>query len=234
MERPAVTLSRRTVLPVIAMTIIVLASNIAVQFPVQGTLGPLSLADLLTWGAFVYPFAFIVTDVNNRLFGPAAARRVVYLGFAAAVASSILLPPILHRLGLTPFETEAGRLLRIALASGTAFLVAQLLDILVFNRLRRLSWWKAPLASGILGTILDTLVFFSVAFAPVFLILGPNEPFALESAPLFGLLALDAPRWVSWALGDFGVKLVIAVFGLVPYRVVVNAFLPYREAPAAA
>ncbi|WP_182085152.1 queuosine precursor transporter [Aureimonas sp. ME7] len=228
------TLSRRYVLPVIAMTIIVLLSNIAVQFPVEGQVGALSLADLLTWGAFVYPFAFIVTDVNNRLFGPAMARRVVYLGFAAAVLSSIVFPPILHRLGLTPFETEAGRLLRIALASGSAFLVAQLLDILVFNRLRRLSWWKAPLASGIAGTILDTLVFFSLAFAPVFVLLGPNEPFALESAPLLGLFALEAPRWLSWALGDFGVKLTIAIFGLVPYRVAINAFLPYRDAPAVA
>ncbi len=222
-------LSRRYVLPVIAMTIIVLLSNIAVQFPVQGEVGRLQLADLLTWGAFVYPFAFIVTDVNNRLFGPAMARRVVYLGFLMAVASSILFPPILYRLGLVAFETEAGRLLRIALASGTAFLMAQLLDILVFDRLRRLSWWKAPLASGVLGTILDTLVFFSVAFAPIFLLLGPNEPFALEAAPLLGLLSVEAPRWVSWALGDFGVKLAIAVFGLVPYRVAVNAFLPYRE-----
>lgn len=227
-----VTFSRRYVLPVIAMTIIVLFSNVSVQFPVQGEIGPLKLADLLTWGAFVYPFAFIVTDVNNRLYGPSMARRVVYLGFCLAVVSSVLFPPILYRLGLVPFETEAGRLLRIALASGTAFLMAQLLDILVFNRLRLMSWWKAPLASGILGTVLDTLTFFTVAFAPLFVFLGPNDAFSLEHAPLFGLLPVEAPRWLSWALGDFGVKLTIAIFGLVPYRVVINSVLPYRDTQA--
>jgi len=225
------TLPRRYILPVLAMTLIVLASNIAVQFPVAGQVGPLSLGDLLTWGAFVYPFAFIVTDINNRLFGPAMARRVVYAGFAAAIVSSIVFPPLLHAWGLVPFGLETGRLVRIALASGTAFLFAQLLDIVVFNRLRRRSWWKAPLASGVGGTILDTAIFFSLAFAPIFLFLGPNEPFALEAAPLFGVLPVEAARWVSWALGDFTVKLAVAVFGLVPYRVVINAFLPYRDAP---
>lgn len=223
----------RYVLPVIAMTIIVLVSNIAVQFPFQGEIGTFQLGDLLTWGAFVYPFAFIVTDLNNRIYGPGMARRVVYLGFALAVLSSIVFPPILYDLGLVAFETQTGRLVRIALASGSAFLVAQLLDILVFNRLRRLSWWKAPMASGIAGTILDTLVFFSLAFAPAFVFLGPNEPFGLESAPLLGLFALEAPRWVSWALGDFCVKLLVALFGLVPYRIVLNAVLPYRETAAA-
>ncbi|WP_062016623.1 queuosine precursor transporter [Aureimonas sp. AU4] len=226
--------SRRLVAPVIAMTIIVLLSNIAVQFPVHATVGSLELANLLTWGAFVYPFAFIVTDVNNRVFGPAVARRVVYSGFAAAIVSSIVLPPILYRIGLVPFETEPGRLLRIALASGSAFLAAQLLDILVFNRLRRRSWWKAPLASGIAGTILDTVIFFSIAFAPLFLLLGPGDEFAAQGAPLLGVLPADVPRWVSWAIGDFGVKLLIAVFGLVPYRIAINAILPYRDAPPVA
>lgn len=227
-------LPRHYVLPVLAMTLIVLASNIAVQFPVQGTVGALSLGDILTWGAFVYPFAFIVTDINNRLYGPLMARRVVYGGFATAIAASIVLPPLLFQLGVIPFGLEAGRLVRIALASGMAFLVAQLVDILVFNRLRRKSWWKAPMASGVAGTIIDTLLFFSIAFAPLFVVLGPNDGFALEGAPLLGVFTgTDAPRWLSWALGDFAVKLAVAVFGLVPYRVIINMVLPYREAPGA-
>ncbi|MFD2236662.1 queuosine precursor transporter [Aureimonas populi] len=222
------------IVPVLAMTIIVLMANVAVQFPLQGQLGPLMLADLLTWGAFVYPFAFIVTDINNRLFGPRMARRVVYLGFILAILSSIIFPPILHSFGFLEYETTGARLLRVALASGTAFLLAQLMDIVVFNRLRRLSWWKAPFASGIVGSIIDTFLFFSIAFAPLFLLLGPNEPFALEAAPLLGLMDTQAPRWVSWALGDFAVKLLIAIFGLVPYRIVVGAFIPFRDQPARA
>ncbi|KAA0971599.1 queuosine precursor transporter [Aureimonas fodinaquatilis] len=224
------TMTQRYALPVAAMTLIVLASNIAVQFPVQGQVGNLSLGDLLTWGAFVYPFAFIITDINNRLFGPHMARRVVYIGFAMAILSSIVLPPLLFGWGLVPFGLEPGRLVRIALASGSAFLLAQLMDIYVFNRLRRQSWWKAPMASGVVGTILDTLVFFSLAFAPLFLILGPNDGFALEAAPLLGVMSIEAPRWISWAIGDFSVKMAVAVFGLVPYRVAINLLLPYREA----
>ncbi|WP_062204099.1 queuosine precursor transporter [Aureimonas sp. AU12] len=219
------------VLPVAAMTLIVLASNVLVQFPVQGHLGSLALGDVLTWGAFTYPFAFLVTDLNNRLFGPRIARRVVYLGFALAIASSIIVPPLLFHFGLLEFATAGDRLARIAMASGCAFLAAQLLDIAVFNRLRQRSWWKAPAASSVAGSVLDTTVFFSVAFAPAFVILGANDEFALQAAPLFGVLATEAPRWISWALGDFTVKLLIAVFGLVPYRLIVNAVLPFRDAP---
>lgn len=225
---------RAHALPVLAMTTIVMAANIAVQFPLSGEIGPLMLADILTWGAFVYPFAFVVTDINNRLFGPAFAHRVVYLGFVLAVVSSIVFPPVLHSFGWLEYETTGARLARVAMASGCAFLVAQLMDIVVFNRLRRLSWWKAPLASGVVGSVVDTLVFFSVAFAAVFVFLGPNEPFALETAPLFGALqGTEAPRWVSWALGDFAVKLTIALVGLVPYRLVIGAVLPFREPQAA-
>ena len=122
---------------VAAMAIVVAASNVLVQFPVQGTLGSLALADILPWGAFTYPFAFLVTDLANRRHGPAVARRVVLAGFAVAIACSIVFPPLLFRLGLIEFETTAGRLVRIAVASGAAFLAAQLLDITVFNRLRR-------------------------------------------------------------------------------------------------
>lgn len=219
-------------LPVAAMTTIVLAANVAVQFPLFVQLGSLQLADILTWGAFVYPFAFLVTDLTNRRYGPQVARRAVYAGFAMAVLCSIVIPPLLFDLGLLGYATAAERLFRIAIASGTAFLAAQLLDIAVFNRLRGASWWRAPAASSVSGSVLDTFVFFTVAFAPMFLLLGPNEPFALETAPLLGVLAAEAPRWVSWGLGDLSVKLLIAVFALVPYRIIMQQFLPYRAARA--
>ncbi|NJO36862.1 MAG: hypothetical protein HC871_03585 [Rhizobiales bacterium] len=121
------------------MVIVVTVSNIAVQYPIN---------DWWTWGAFTYPVAFLVTDLTNRALGPGAARRVVYAGFALAVVLSIWLA--------TP---------RIALASGTAFLAAQLLDIAIFDRLRRASWWRAPLVSSTLSSVLDTALFFSLAFA---------------------------------------------------------------------
>lgn len=205
---------------VAAMAVVVVASNVLVQFPVQGTLGGLSLADLLTWGAFTYPFAFLVTDLANRRHGPQMARRIVFVGFMVAVACSIVIPPLLFKLGLIEFETAAGRLVRIAIASGAAFLTAQLLDVTVFNWLRRQSWWRAPIFGTLAGSIVDTLIFFSVAFATAFAFIGPQDAFALETAPLFGLLAAEAPRWVSWALGDLSVKLLIAVFALIPYRLI--------------
>ncbi|BCH21939.1 membrane protein [Mesorhizobium sp. L-8-10] len=206
---------------VAAMALIVMASNVLVQFPIQGQLGVLSLADILTWGAFTYPFAFLVTDLANRRYGPAIARRVVFVGFAAAVLCSIVVPPLLYRYGLIEFETAAGRLVRIAAASGSAFLVGQLLDVTVFNRLRRQSWWRAPVFASLAGSVVDTAVFFSIAFSATFAFFGPDDAFALEQAPLLGLFGAQAERWVSWALGDLGVKLVIAVFALIPYRLIV-------------
>lgn len=205
---------------VAAMALVVVASNVLVQFPVQATLGPFSLADVLTWGAFTYPFAFLVTDLANRRHGPLVARRVVFIGFMAAVACSIVVPPLLFRLGLIEFQAAADRLVRIAIASGAAFLTAQLLDVGVFNRLRRQSWWRAPIFGTLAGSVVDTLIFFSVAFAAAFAFVGPGDDFALESAPLFGLLPVEAPRWLSWALGDLTVKLAIAVFALIPYRLI--------------
>ncbi len=206
---------------VAAMALVVVASNVLVQFPLDVELAGLSLADVLTWGAFTYPFAFLVTDLANRRYGPVVARRIVFIGFMAAVACSIVSPPLLYKLGLIEFDTAAARLVRIACASGAAFLTAQLLDVAVFNRLRRQSWWRAPIFGTLAGSVLDTLVFFSVAFAPVFAFLGPNEPFALEQAPLMGAFSTDVVRWVSWAAGDFTVKLAIAVFALIPYRLMV-------------
>lgn len=184
-----------------AMVAVVVASNVLVQYPVEGTLGALVLADLLTWGAFTYPVAFLVTDLTNRWLGPTAARRVVYVGFTVAVALSVYLA--------TP---------RIAVASGTAFLVAQLLDISVFNSLRRAAWWQAPLVASVLGSVVDTAIFFGTAFGPFGLMIGPDDPFAVEFAPLFGVFATELPRWVSWALGDLAVKLAAALLLLAPYR----------------
>ena len=150
------------------MVAVVAGSNIAVQHPINAW---------LTWGAFTYPFAFLVTDLTNRRLGPERARLVVYVGFALAVVLSTLLA--------TP---------RIALASGTAFVTAQLLDILVFDRLRRLPWWQAPLISSGIASLWDTAVFFGLAFA------GTGLP------------------WITWAIGDLGAKAAMALLLLLPFR----------------
>ncbi|WP_378948217.1 queuosine precursor transporter [Mesorhizobium sp. ANAO-SY3R2] len=205
---------------VAAMALVVVASNILVQFPVQGQVGSLALADILTWGAFTYPFAFLVTDLANRLHGPKMARRIVFVGFMTAVVCSIVIPPLLFSYGLIPFDTAASRLARIAVASGAAFLTAQLLDVTVFNWLRRQSWWRAPIFGTLVGSVFDTMIFFGIAFSATFALLGPDDAFALEAAPLFGMLPTEAARWVSWALGDMTMKLLIAVFALIPYRLI--------------
>ncbi len=181
------------------MCAVVVASNVLVQYPVR----LLGLQDLLTWGAFTYPLAFLATDLTNRRFGPRAARRVVYVGFALAVVLSVWLA--------TP---------RIALASGTAFLVAQLMDVGIFNRLREGAWWRAPLVSSVIGSLVDTALFFTLAFAALPGAVWPlsiTDGFAIEYAPLLGS-ALDAPRWMSWALGDLGVKILTVSLALIPYR----------------
>ena len=185
--------------------LVVAAANYLVQFPVHAAIGPVNLADLLTWGAFTYPVSFLVTDFANRRFGPGGARRVVYFGFALAVLLSIWLA--------TP---------RIAIASGSAFLVAQLLDVSIFDRLRNDRWWKAPLVSSVIGSVVDTVLFFGLAFAAVFVVLGANDEFAIGNAPLLGVMAMEAPRWVSWALGDLAVKLLVALVMLLPYRVLLS------------
>ncbi len=200
---------RKTAPFILLMAIVVVSSNYLVQFPVQAKVGPLDLADILTWGAFTYPVAFLVTDLTNRRFGVGPARLVVAFGFVIAVAASIGLS--------TP---------RIAVASGTAYLVGQLLDVTVFNRLRRLKWWKAPLTASLVGSALDTAIFFSVAFAPAFRFIGPNDPFAVADAPLFGVLRESLPRFVSWAGGDLSVKLLAALILLVPYGMLLSALKP--------
>lgn len=206
---------RSFALAIAAMVAVVAASNYLVQFPVMVELGGFNLADLLTWGAFTYPAAFLVTDLTNRHFGPAMARRVVFTGFGLAVVLSIVLA--------TP---------RIAIASGSAFLVAQLLDVYVFNSLRGRTWWQAPLISSILGSVVDTGLFFSLAFAAGFGVLGANDDFAIETAPLLGVFAAEAPRWMSWALGDLVVKVVVALTLLAPYRVVVSLIPSTKPGPS--
>ncbi len=208
------------ILYVAAMALVVVVSNVLVQFPVQATVGSLNLADLLTWGAFTYPIAFLINDLTNRRFGIAKARLVVGYGFILAVICSATIPPLLFKMGLFPFEMSPARLLRIAIASGCAFLVAQMLDASVFNRLRTSGWWKAPLFSSLIGSVIDTALFFSMAFAAGFAFLGESDGFALETAPFLGLFASEFPRWVSWAVGDFGVKVLVGLAMLVPYGII--------------
>jgi queuosine precursor transporter len=216
-----------------AMAVIVLASNILVQFPVAGSIGTIALGDVLTWGAFTYPVAFLVTDLANRAYGPTMARRVVFGGFIAAVLASLTVPSFLHQWGFIGFETEAGRLQRIAIASGLAFLCGQLLDVTLFNRLRQASWWKAPIIGSIIGSAADTILFFTMAFAAAFIFLGPVDSFASENAPFLGIYSTELPRWVSWATGDFSVKLLISAVALVPYRLLMDR-IGFWRAPARA
>jgi uncharacterized PurR-regulated membrane protein YhhQ (DUF165 family) len=188
------------IIAVAAMAAIIAGSNYLVQFPVHATLGAINLADLLTYAAFTFPVAFLVTDLTNKLFGPAAARKVVVAGFIIAVIVSIIVA--------SP---------RIAIASGSAFLISQLLDVSIFDRLRTGTWWRAPLISSMLGAVVDTFVFFSFAFAASLSFLGEGLDFAVQPAPLLGVMATEAPRWVSWALGDLVVKVSMALVLLAPY-----------------
>lgn len=157
-------------LMILAMVLVVASANYLVQFP---------LNDWLTWGALTYPISYFVTDLTNRRFGTASARRVVYIGFALAVVASIWLA--------SP---------RIALASGAAFLVSQLMDVAIFDRLRRRAWWQPPLFSSVIGSLVDTALFFALAFY------GTSMP------------------WVTLAVGDYGVKVAIAALLLLPWRAV--------------
>jgi len=197
---------------VAAMAIVVAASNFLVQFP----FAHFGLGEILTWGAFTYPIAFLVNDLTNRRFGPAAARRVVIVGFVLAMVLSVLLA--------SP---------RIALASGSAFLAAQLLDVAIFDRLRRSAWWRAPLISTLVGSSLDTLLFFSLAFAAAFSFLdtglGLQDGSLAFPVPLFGL-GVDVPLWVSLALGDLCVKLLIGFAMLVPYGAMLTMLQPAQSA----
>jgi hypothetical protein len=196
----------RTYLPgIIAMAIIVVASNILVQF---------LYGNWLTYGAFTYPLAFLVTDVMNRVYGAAAARRVVLAGFVVGIICSLIGTQIMG--GFGPLVT-----LRIAIASGLAFLVAQLLDVGIFAALREGRWWKAPLVSTLVGSTVDTAIFFSVAFSGAFAFVHPatDVSWAAEVMPLLGL-GPQAPLWVSLAVADWAVKLSLALLALVPFRLI--------------
>jgi uncharacterized integral membrane protein (TIGR00697 family) len=196
-------MSRPLALGVAAMAVVVVASNVLVQFLV---------GDWLTWGAFTYPFAFLVTDLTNRFHGPEAARRVVVAGFAVGLACSFVGSRIEGPFG--PLVS-----LRVAIGSATAFLAGQLLDVAVFNRLRAGSWWRAPFASSVLGSVVDTGVFFALAFSAslAFVAPGVDVAWANEAVPLLGQGPV-APLWVSLAVADLGVKLAIAVLALAPFR----------------
>jgi len=204
----------KRILPgVIAMATIVVASNILVQF---------LFGNWLTWGAFTYPLAFLVTDVMNRVYGVQSARKVVFAGFVTGVVCSLIGSQIM--LQGEGYEYAAVPL-RIAVASGIAFLSAQLLDISIFNRLRIGHWWKAPLVSTLIGSAVDTALFFTIAFSASITLFGAGADSAIswawETVPLLGA-GPKAPLWISLGLADWGVKLALAIVALVPFRVIVT------------
>ncbi|MDO6727203.1 MAG: queuosine precursor transporter [Cognatishimia sp.] len=202
---------KQTYLPgILAMAAIVVASNILVQF---------LYGDWLTYGAFTYPFAFLVTDVMNRVYGAPAARRVVFIGFIVGVICSLIGTQIQGDFG--PLVT-----MRIAIGSGLAFLTAQLLDVAIFDRLRSGQWWRAPLASTLIGSSVDTALFFTIAFSGSLTFLEPanDVSWAGDVLPLLGQ-GPEAPLWVSLAVADWLVKLSLALVALVPFRIIVGKVL---------
>lgn len=200
---------KTNILPgVIAMAAIVVASNILVQF---------LFGQWLTWGAFTYPLAFLVTDIMNRVYGRDAARRVVFAGFVVGVICSFIGTQIMGEYG--PLVT-----LRIAIGSGIAFLTAQLIDIAIFNRLRAGTWWRAPVVSSLVGGTIDTAIFFTIAFSAGLIWLEPanDVSWANEALPLLGQGPV-VPLWVSLAVADWCVKIAIAMLALVPFRIIVGS-----------
>ncbi len=191
------------------MAAIVVASNILVQF---------LFGQWLTFGAFTYPFSFLVTDLTNRFHGPRAARQVVIAGFVVGVICSLVGSQIMGEFG--PLVT-----VRVAIGSGLAFLVAQLLDIAVFNHFRENGWWKAPFISTLFGASLDTAVFFTTAFAGFLSFLEPSNDvsWAGQSLPLIGVGPM-VPLWVSLGFADWLVKLSLAAVALIPFRLIVANF----------
>ena len=202
---------------VIAMAAIVVASNILVQF--------LILDGLLTWGAFTYPFAFLVTDLMNRVYGPAAARRVVFVGFLIGILCSLIGSQIMLQGDGYEYAAVA---LRVAVGSGIAFLTAQLVDVFIFDRMRQGVWWRAPLASSVVGSALDTALFFTIAFSAsiTFFSASANEEisWAWEAVPLMNIGGLY-PLWVSLAIADWMVKMTLALIALIPFRIAIGKIL---------
>ena len=168
------------------MGVVVLASNYLVQFPIKYY----GLEEILTYGAFSYPIAFLITDLANRSYGKSIARKIVYIGFIIGIAFTLF------------FSTNFTDLIsvRIAIGSGTAFLVAQLLDVQIFDKLRKKRWFVAPLTSSLIGSTIDTFLFFSISF-----------------------YATGIP-WVTLSLGDLAVKVVVALLMLIPFRLLIGTF----------
>ena len=173
------------------MGAVVLASNYLVQFPIKHY----GLEEILTYGAFSYPIAFLITDLANRSFGKIVARKIVYIGFAIGISFTLL------------FSTNFTDLIsiRIAIGSGTAFLVAQLLDVQIFDKLRKKEWFVAPLTSSLIGSTIDTFLFFSISF-----------------------YATGIP-WITLALGDLAVKLIITLVMLIPFKLLLLKIRDYTD-----
>lgn len=172
------------------MGVVVLASNYLVQFPINHY----GLNEILTYGAFSYPIAFLITDLANRSFGKIIAKKIVYLGFTIGILFTLI------------FSTNFGDLIsiRIAIGSGIAFITAQLLDVQIFDQLRKKEWFIAPLTSALIGSIVDTFIFFSIAFY------GTGVP------------------WVTLSLGDLAVKFIVALVMLIPFRILLNFIKPIK------
>lgn len=203
---------------IIAMATIVVASNILVQFFV---------GDWLTWGAFTYPFAFLVTDLMNRVYGASAARRVVFVGFAVGVLCSLIGTQITVQ--IAPDFAAPAVTARIAIGSGIAFLVAQLLDVAVFDRLREGTWWRAPLISSVIGSSVDTALFFTIAFSAGMVgVLGADHNTDFFNEVVGHPFGGEATRWVGTALVDWTVKLSIALIALVPFRLIAQHLVSRR------
>ena len=170
------------------MGVVVLSSNYLVQFPINYY----GLNEILTYGAFSYPIAFLITDLANRSFGKIVARKLVYFGFLLGIGFTIL------------FSTNFSDLIsiRIAIGSGVAFLTAQLLDVQIFDNLRRKKWFVAPLTSSLIGSTVDTFIFFFISFY------GTKVP------------------WFTLALGDLSVKIFVAIIMLIPFRLLLKTFKP--------
>ena len=195
-------------LAVLSMAAIVILSNILVHF---------LLGEWLTYAAFTYPFAFLITDLSNRLYGSKVARLIVLIGFFTGILGSLIGTQIYGEFG--PLVT-----LRVAIASGAAFLLSQLLDIKLFYLFfSKAQWWKAPLFSSIIGGSIDTLLFFSVAFDSNFSFLEPSNDvsWANTNSPLLGW-GPEVPFWLSLSVADFITKLGIVFVSLIPFRLILN------------
>jgi len=172
------------------MGVVVLSSNYLVQFPINYY----GFNEILTYGAFSYPIAFLITDLANRSYGKRVARKIVYFGFVLGIGFTVL------------FSTDFADFIsiRIAIGSGVAFLTAQLLDVQIFDRLRKKEWFVAPLTSSMIGSTIDTFLFFSISFY------GTGVP------------------WVTLSIGDLIVKIIVALIMLIPFRLLLKTFKPIK------